>query len=87
MGTAPHTRKCERLGPWMPLPKGATCTSTDDATRQGSTAQHGSRRPLVQTATRNLDDARSLHEHMVQLLDLLRRVDERLRAVAGSDGA
>jgi hypothetical protein len=35
--------------------------------------------PLVQSAAKNLEDARSLHEHMIQLLELLKRIDLRLR--------
>ncbi|MBX7192026.1 MAG: DNA repair ATPase [Sandaracinaceae bacterium] len=35
--------------------------------------------PLVQSAAKNLDDAHSLHEHMIQLLDLLKKIDLRLR--------
>jgi len=36
--------------------------------------------PLVQSAARNLEDARSLHEHMIQLIDLLKKIDLRLRS-------
>ncbi len=35
--------------------------------------------PLVQSAAKNLEDAHSLHEHMIQLLDLLKKIDLRLR--------
>ncbi len=35
--------------------------------------------PLVQSAAKNLEDARSLHEHMIQLIELLKRIDLRLR--------
>jgi hypothetical protein len=36
--------------------------------------------PLVQSAAKNLEDAHSLHEHMIQLLELLKRIDLRLRS-------
>jgi MoxR-like ATPase len=36
--------------------------------------------PLVQSAAKNLEDARSLHEHMIQLIELLKRIDLRLRS-------
>jgi hypothetical protein len=36
--------------------------------------------PLVQSAAKSLEDARSLHEHMIQLLELLKRIDLRLRS-------
>jgi hypothetical protein len=38
--------------------------------------------PLVQAAARNLDDARALHEHVISLLELLRKVDLKLRESA-----
>jgi MoxR-like ATPase len=36
--------------------------------------------PLVQGAARNLEDSRSLQQHMVQLLELLRRIDVGMRS-------
>jgi hypothetical protein len=35
--------------------------------------------PLVQSTSQNLEDAKDLHEHIIQLLDLVRRMDEKLR--------
>ena len=35
--------------------------------------------PLVQGAARNLDDARSLHAHVISLMELLRKVDMKIR--------
>ncbi|MBC7171493.1 MAG: ATP-binding protein, partial [Polyangiaceae bacterium] len=39
--------------------------------------------PMARSATRTLDDARALHEHMIGLLDLLQHADARLRKAAG----
>ncbi len=35
--------------------------------------------PLVQSTSANLEDAKEMHEHIIQLLDLVRRMDEKLR--------
>ena len=42
--------------------------------------------PLVQAAARNLDDARSLHAHVISLLELLRKVDSKLRDMGEAEG-
>ncbi|MBX3251184.1 MAG: DNA repair ATPase [Myxococcales bacterium] len=39
--------------------------------------------PMVQSTTRNLDDTKSLHDHIIQLLDLVRRMDTKLRETYG----
>ncbi|MCB9602319.1 MAG: DNA repair ATPase [Sandaracinus sp.] len=39
--------------------------------------------PLVDSASRNVDDARALHEHIIQLFDLVRRMDAKLRETYG----
>ncbi len=35
--------------------------------------------PLVASTNQNLDDAKELHDHIIQLLDLVRRMDSKLR--------
>jgi MoxR-like ATPase len=35
--------------------------------------------PLVTSTNQNLEDAKELHDHIIQLLDLVRRMDEKLR--------
>ena len=35
--------------------------------------------PLVQGASKNLSDSHELHQHMIQLMDLLKRIDLRMR--------
>ena len=39
--------------------------------------------PLVESTSRNVEDTRALHEHIIQLFDLVRRMDAKLRETYG----
>ena len=39
--------------------------------------------PLVDSTSRNVEDTRALHEHIIQLFDLVRRMDAKLRETYG----